>query len=101
MGTPFETIIDVICIIFGLWLYFLPSILAYRKKHKNRLPILLINIFLGATAVGWLAAFIWCFIQPKETTTGNAEEISKLFELKEKGVISQEEFERKKKELLA
>lgn len=99
------SITEILVFLVLIPLYVLPSIIAYRKNHKYRLPILLINLFAGGLwGVGWLAAFIWCFIEPKEEKTslaGSAEEIGKLFELKEKGVISQEEFERKKKELLA
>lgn len=83
-------------------LYLLPSIIAYHKNHKHKIPIILINILGGGVwGVGWLIALVWCFIEPKKNAvTSSAEEISKLFELKEKGVISQEEFERKKKDLL-
>ena len=40
--------------------YILPSIVAvYIRKHENSLSILVLNLFLGWTIVGWIAAFIW------------------------------------------
>lgn len=42
-------------------LYFLPSFVAFRRRHHQRVPILLVNLFLGATGLGWLAALVWSF----------------------------------------
>lgn len=39
--------------------YFLPSIIASRRKHKNTNAIFIVNIFLGWTFVGWVAALVW------------------------------------------
>ena len=39
--------------------YFIPTIAAYRRKHPNRVAITFVNIFLGATIVGWIAALAW------------------------------------------
>ncbi|HCE3381920.1 TPA: SHOCT domain-containing protein, partial [Vibrio parahaemolyticus] len=53
--------------------------------------------------VGWLVALIWCFIVPEKKTniSGSiADEIEKLHSLKEKGVISEDEFNSKKSELM-
>jgi len=40
-------------------LFFLPAILAFRRSHRNRWMILLINLVFGATVLGWLFALIW------------------------------------------
>ena len=50
-----------------LVIYFLPAASAYSRKHKSRSAILLFNLVLGWTLVGWLWAAIWC-------STGNVEE---------------------------
>lgn len=47
-----------------LWLllipvYFVPSVWAYKKNHKFKKQILLLNIFLGFSYVGWVLALIW------------------------------------------
>lgn len=42
-----------------LCVYFLPSIIAFRRDHHNDIPIVLMNIFLGWTFIGWVVALIW------------------------------------------
>jgi uncharacterized membrane protein len=44
-------------IVFGL--YFLPIIFAIGRKHPQIAPISIINILLGWTIIGWIAALIW------------------------------------------
>jgi len=39
-------------------LYFLPTLLAYRKNCVNRLPIMIVNIFGG-----WIICIIWVFFR--------------------------------------
>ena len=45
-------------IIIGI-VYILPSLIAHRRKHHQRISISLLNIFLGWTLLGWVAALIW------------------------------------------
>jgi hypothetical protein len=40
---------------FGL----LPSIIAFVRRHHNRYAILVLNILLGWTMVGWAVALVW------------------------------------------
>jgi hypothetical protein len=39
--------------------YFLPTIIAAIRKHNNTAAILLLNLFVGWTFLGWVAALIW------------------------------------------
>lgn len=101
--TPFSIVICIVVFLVLLPLLFLPSIIAYKKQHKYFIPILIINLVGNfAYGIGWVIALVWCFIEPKTEngSTGSADEIGKLFELKEKGIISQAEFDRKKKALI-
>lgn len=41
-------------------LYFLPTFLAYRKKHF--VTIALVNVFLGWTIVGWIFSIVWAIV---------------------------------------
>lgn len=43
-------------IAFSIFLYFIPSFLAYKYEKENRFVILLINLFFGGTGLGWLVA---------------------------------------------
>ena len=42
-------------------IYFIPTIRAYRVKHRQKDPIFLINLTLGWSIIGWLVALIWSF----------------------------------------
>lgn len=82
-------------------LIFLPTIIAINKNHHYKIPIILINILGGMLwGFGWLVALIWCFIEPKSNNISATHEIEKLHELKEKGALTQEEYDTKKKALL-
>jgi len=39
--------------------YIAPSLLAFRRNHPRRVAISLVNVFLGWSVVGWIAALIW------------------------------------------
>lgn len=39
--------------------YFLPTIVAFSRRHRNRWIILAINLVFGATLLGWVLALIW------------------------------------------
>jgi len=77
--------------------YFAPTIIAIRKNHPHKTPIILVNVFGGLLGgIGWIVALVWCFIEPR----GAADEIRKLHEMLEDWILTQEEFERKKRSLL-
>lgn len=44
---------------FGLFVYLLPSFVAYQRWHSSRVAILILNVFLGWSIIGWLGALIW------------------------------------------
>jgi len=44
---------------FGLVLYFLPAIIALARNKRDTTSILLLNLFLGWTAIGWVIALVW------------------------------------------
>lgn len=46
------------CMLFGFGLYFLPAIIAAVRHTHNSTGILLLNIFLGWTLIGWIIALI-------------------------------------------
>ena len=48
----------IVWVILGLFLYFVPTIVAYKSNHLNKKAILLLNIFLGWTIVGWVVALV-------------------------------------------
>ncbi|HEY4299168.1 MAG TPA: superinfection immunity protein [Paraburkholderia sp.] len=56
-------IIQAIAAVFALALYFLPAILADRRKRHDVLTLALFNACLGWTGFGWLLALYWS-LQP-------------------------------------
>lgn len=58
-------------IAFLLWiivlaaLYLVPTFIAYRRQHINRVPILVINIFFVWSFIGWVACLAWSLTNPR------------------------------------
>lgn len=48
-----------IIIVISLISYFLPTIIAMFRGKSNTFAILLLNLFLGWTFIGWIVALIW------------------------------------------
>jgi len=49
----------VIC--FLLACYFLPTIIAFARKHNNVAAIVIVNAFLGWSFIGWVVPLAWSF----------------------------------------
>lgn len=86
---------------FIICMYFLPSIVAKIRKHHKKNAIYVVNTVAGFTAIGWVAALIWAFVDKQPTARSTADEISKLAQLRDKNVITNDEFEAKKAALLS
>jgi hypothetical protein len=39
--------------------YFVPSVIASNRKHRNTTAIFLVNALFGLTLIGWCVALIW------------------------------------------
>lgn len=50
-------------------LYMLPSIAALVRKQPNATGIIILNLLLGWTVLGWIAALIWAVQDVKEEKT--------------------------------
>ena len=62
-------IAEFIFIFTLLFIYFVPTFVAYSRQHKNALAIFILNLFLGYTFVGWVVALIWA-VYNSENKTG-------------------------------
>lgn len=40
-------------------LYLLPAMVAVQRRKQNALSIFLVNLYLGWTIIGWIAAIVW------------------------------------------
>lgn len=45
--------------LIGGFLYVIPTIVAFVRRHPNRWLIAVINLAFGATVIGWAGALIW------------------------------------------
>ena len=48
-----------IIIAIFLLIYFMPAIVAGSRDHPQGLAIFMLNLLLGWTALGWVAAIVW------------------------------------------
>jgi len=55
----FLLIFVLILIVVGFYVYLIPTFTAYDRNHPQRFWIMMLNLFLGNTLVGWIAALIW------------------------------------------
>jgi RsiW-degrading membrane proteinase PrsW (M82 family) len=52
--------------IFIVVLYFAPTITAYQRKTKNKSQVVIVNVFLGWTILGWIIALTMSYSGNKE-----------------------------------
>ena len=48
---------------FIIFVYFLPAIIAFVRNKRNKIGILLLNLFLGMTFVFWIIALVWSALE--------------------------------------
>lgn len=70
----------------------------------------MLNLFLGWTFVGWVIALVWALskdtkraiqvINKPTTSLNKPDALLKLAELKEKGILSEDEFMKEKNKIL-
>lgn len=95
--------------IFAIVLYFLPSIIAFKRKHASKGAILILNFLLGWTFLGWAGCLIWACIDTdgskvysvfRNVGANKYEDLERLHKLKESGALTEVEFEIEKAKLL-
>lgn len=45
--------------LFFVYLYFLPTFKAIKKRRKDKFWVFLINLIIGWTILGWLGCLVW------------------------------------------
>ena len=55
--TLIRIVAGLISLVIVIPLYFVPAIVAYRKRQF--IPILVLNLLLGWTLIGWVGALVW------------------------------------------
>ena len=62
-------VLSLILIIFAILIYFVPSLIAQSREHRNRIPIFFLNLFLGWSLFGWVFSLVWSLKDYEETKT--------------------------------
>lgn len=93
----------------SFFIYILPAMIAFYRRHENYTAIFLITLLLGWTGVAWLACLVWALIskpvhrqpvQQGQAGTSRYEDLERLSNLKNSGALTLEEFEREKSRIL-
>lgn len=98
-----EFIATLFLLALGIAVYFLPLFIASFRKHPSVVAISALNFFAGWTFIGWLLALIWALTNTPALPglqSGRTHDLYKLAELREKGVLTEAEFQREKSRLL-
>ncbi len=57
------TILELFLAVLIFAFYFLPTLIAFLRQHKNKLAIFLLNLLLGWTVLGWVVSLVWSVIK--------------------------------------
>ena len=49
----------VAALLIALFVYFLPTVVAGSRRHRDRTAIFVLNLLAGWTFFGWVAALVW------------------------------------------
>jgi len=119
-------VLIIIGVILGVAIYLLPTLFAFSRKHDYKWIILIINVLFGATILAWVIVLIWAvwptkktLIDPVINPTGGYDDaylgkragtykkysnqihsLQELYALKNKGAITEQEYNELKKDLI-
>lgn len=64
INTDTAAMIFIAWLVIGTAIYFAPSIVASNRKHRQMTAIFWLNLLLGWTFLGWVAALVWALQVP-------------------------------------
>lgn len=63
----FEGLVTSVAFVGSILLYFLPTLIASRREHRNLVAIGALNLFLGWTLIGWVVALVWSLLAASDS----------------------------------
>jgi hypothetical protein len=92
--------------------YFVPAVIAGMRNHQNGGAIFALNLLLGWTLIGWVAALVWSLTAsaapvavgaagPPPILSATTETIERLQALRASATISEAEFQELKARAMA
>lgn len=58
------SLVFLVFTVAGILFYLVPTLVAHNRKHHNLGAIFALNLLLGWTLVGWVAALVWALTRP-------------------------------------
>ena len=55
-------------VLSAIVVYFIPSYIAYERHDPHFTSILLVNLLLGWTIIGWIAALVMSLVDPRRVS---------------------------------
>lgn len=52
-------ILAAVFVLAALFIYLIPTVIAFRNRHPKRVAILFVNLLLGVTVLGYVGAMLW------------------------------------------
>ncbi|QEL12806.1 superinfection immunity protein [Kushneria phosphatilytica] len=113
-----DGVYSLVIFVVAAAIYFIPTIVASRKDHKNSGAIAVLNLLTGWTFIGWVVALVWASTDSGTPTTtpswlqeanqaSNAEsapdkysQVERLARLRDNNAITEEQFEQERNKLL-
>lgn len=68
-SVPYDPTTLVILLVVTFIGYFLPFLVALIRGHRQRVAILVLNLLLGWTFIGWVVALVWSFTKSAPAVT--------------------------------
>lgn len=105
----YSNTVALIVFFVGLAVYFLPTLVASTRLHPNSKPIMLLNVFLGWTLIGWVGALVWSASKIDSQAANSNDtaiepdkyaKLERISTLKERGVLTDAEFLTEKARIL-
>ena len=53
------SLVELLVIVLIATFYFMPTLIAFLRQHKNKLAIFLLNLLMGWSVLGWVASLVW------------------------------------------
>ena len=73
-GTNQNALVALVVFVPGvIALYFAPALAATLHKHPQHGAIAILNLFLGWTVIGWVAALVWAYVAPSKSESDTPE----------------------------
>lgn len=57
-----DAVVFLFIIGLAIFVYLLPAFVALQRKHVNTTAICVLNILVGWSFIGWVAALVWALV---------------------------------------